>query len=73
MKKLRKQTEDMFSVSFGMAGSSVALGAIGGNVAGFGSSALQNTSKYLPVSGTIAGVSMPMRMVQDMGKKRKRK
>ena len=73
MKKYKKQVKDIAGASMLGAGSSIALGAVGGGVAAHGQAGLLGATRVMPAVGTMVGAGMLMRSVNQLGKVAKRK
>ena len=57
----------------GMAGGSMALGAIGGGVAAHGQQGLLNVSRYAPAAGHVIGAGMTIRLIDNVFPNAKKK
>jgi hypothetical protein len=64
MKQFKKDTTRLGLASLGMAGTSVALGSVGGLPNVKGQEALGRTSQVLPAAGTIIGTAVMGRTIK---------
>ena len=70
MKKAKKQIMDITEMSFIGAGSSMALGGLGGGAATHGQQGIANTMRFAPAMGSMVRIGALMRTTKKMYKKK---
>ena len=76
MTKRKRNTAELENIVgaslFGAVGS-MALGAVGGNVAQHGQQGISNATRFLPAAGTFVGAGMLMNAVKNLEPKKRSK
>jgi len=68
---VKKKVKKLVKGSIGLGMGAAVLGSVGGKTAGYGSTALSNVGKSLPVAGTAIGAGMVLRSMRYLKVKKR--